>query len=1550
MLFRFAPMMNRTRLFPLVLTCLLGLLCLFPAKTVQAEVFYGMDIGGTAIYSVDTISGGPATMVLDIVPDMGGTSGVTLATRPSDNMLFWLDSMGANPNLWRWDPNNPSLPPVLVGTPGATTTNVIRLGFDGNNILYASNGGAGGSLWVLDQNNAAIISVKTLSGATTTAGRGDLCLQPATGTVYVVDDTSLYSIIPATGVTTKVATITGAAGGGFTGCAFDGRNRLVVSVNASTSTTALYQVNTLTGAATALSSTPGTGFAFGDLSTAPNRSADLRLSQSASSLTPGNTVSFTITVTNDGPDKSFDVRVKDTWPAGLTFVSSSASQGTYTSGTGIWQIGALASGASVTLTINANVTSTGAKTNTAQISYSDMADPDSTPNNSVAGEDDQASVTVTPSVDLQIVKTATSLFSVGNNATYSLTVNNAQGSAATAGTYTVTDTLNANLTYVSATGTGWTCGFSSPLLTCTNSTAIVVGGSASAITVTVLPLAGASPSVNNSAAVSGGGEPVANSSNNSSTITTAVCANGTGCPDLQLVKSGPASFTVPVNGTYVLSAKNTGGYATVAAYTITDPLPNGMTIATVPSGTGWTCTPNAPDNVVGGTRVVCSSNTVIAAGGTNPNSISVTVAVTNNAVPSAVNIASISGGGEPSGATGNNSTTLTIPVNDFDLTVTKVKATPAGNFAVPVPPATSTTGSYTITVSNIGGRATPATTYTVIDTLPTGLTYSSFSGTNWACGAVGQVVTCTRTVSIAVGASAPAITLNVTVGALAAPTAVNNISVSHPDEASAYTGNNTASVTTPVDAPDLIVTKSHNGDFTVGTNGVYTITVHNIGAQDTSGTITVTDTLPTGLGYVSEAGANWSCSAVGQVVTCTNTTVLNADASSDALPITVSVNAPAVPGGINTVSVSGGNEPLGNRNNNNASDPTNVHALLPLIAKSFSPNGVSPLVYPGDTSTLTLTITNPAGNDRALTGLAVTDLFPPGMWVAATPALNISPSCGSVTVTSGNNQGDTSLSLSGGGPLAIGGVCTIKVDVVATIRGANNNTTGPISSANGGTGGTASATLTISDPGAPVLTMVSSPDPVGVNQNATLTFRITNKASATADMGFTDNLPTYVVASVPGVVSTCTSTAPPYLITATAGSSTIAVAGVDLSGRATCTVSVNVTSATPGSYLNSNSNIPPALLQGSLTANVNDTLNVRGTTLTKAFAPSTINAYSTSTLTFTITNGVGNPYQSGLAFTDTLPAGLTIASPPVVSQCNGTTIAAVGGGSIGLTGGSLALGQASCTVAVNVTASLAATYVNDAAKITSISAGMTNSVNASLVVNPLAKATIAKGFAPGTIDVYQPSLMTFTLDNANSITLNNANFTDTLSGFYVRSATIGGTCVGVSNAPVLVAGATALNLSVPSLPPGGCTITIPVTGSAPGGPYNNTTSGVTATETGGTAGAVSNTATLTINRLPLQLTKVSSSGATVNPGGTINYSIGYSNINATTPFQNVVITDPLPPFTTYLSASCGPLPATLTSCAIAAPTVGATGTVTWTLAGTLDASSSGNVYLSVQVQ
>jgi hypothetical protein len=114
---------------------------------------------------------------------------------------------------------------------------------------------------------------------------------------------------------------------------------------------------------------------------------------------------------------------------------------------------------------------------------------------------------------------------------------------------------------------------------------------------------------------------------------------------------------------------------------------------------------------------------------------------------------------------------------------------------------------------------------------------------------------------------------------------------------------------------------------------------------------------------------------------------------------------------------------------------------------------------------LTLTITNPAANSVALTGVAFTDTFPAGLIVSTPNALN--NTCGgAVTATAGS--GAASLT---GGTVAANSSCTISVNVTSATHGTFNNTTGAVSSTNGGAGNTASASISVI---APDLTITKS--------------------------------------------------------------------------------------------------------------------------------------------------------------------------------------------------------------------------------------------------------------------------------------------------------------------------------------------------------------------------------------------------------------------------------------------------------------------------------------------
>jgi uncharacterized repeat protein (TIGR01451 family) len=134
---------------------------------------------------------------------------------------------------------------------------------------------------------------------------------------------------------------------------------------------------------------------------------------------------------------------------------------------------------------------------------------------------------------------------------------------------------------------------------------------------------------------------------------------------------------------------------------------------------------------------------------------------------------------------------------------------------------------------------------------------------------------------------------------------------------------------------DLTVAKSHTGTFNQGNVGQYTITVSNIGTDPTIGTVTVTDTLPSGLTAIGISGTGWtSCTATPVVgpgsLSCQRSDALARGSSYPAITLTVSVANGAPATVTNSVRVAGGGEV--NTANDSASDPTSITQPIPTLS------------------------------------------------------------------------------------------------------------------------------------------------------------------------------------------------------------------------------------------------------------------------------------------------------------------------------------------------------------------------------------------------------------------------------------------------------------------------------------------------------------------------------------------------------------------------------------------------------------------------------------------
>ena len=174
---------------------------------------------------------------------------------------------------------------------------------------------------------------------------------------------------------------------------------------------------------------------------------------------------------------------------------------------------------------------------------------------------------------------------------------------------------------------------------------------------------------------------------------------------------------------------------------------------------------------------------------------------------------------------------------------------------------------------------------------------------------------------------------------------------------------------------DLSIAKTHAGNFAAGANGVYTLRVSNAaGHQREDNVVTVTDTLPAGLTFVSATGTGWTCAAAGQVVTCTHPPFLDPGQSLPDITLTVAVGGAAVPSVVNSAQVSSLSVDLNPANNTATDTAVAVGPDLSTSTKTVvDPNGGEPAA--GDTLRYTITLRESGGVPAA--GVSVSDPLPP---------------------------------------------------------------------------------------------------------------------------------------------------------------------------------------------------------------------------------------------------------------------------------------------------------------------------------------------------------------------------------------------------------------------------------------------------------------------------------------------------------------------------------------------------------------------------------------------
>jgi len=441
---------------------------------------------------------------------------------------------------------------------------------------------------------------------------------------------------------------------------------------------------------------------------------------------------------------------------------------------------------------------------------------------------------------------------------------------------TVTDTLAAVFTPGTLpTGSPWDCTAAAQVVTCKEHQAIAQGGDYPQLIIPVNVSNTAGASAMNTAAVTGGG--------------TSGTTNGTDnviidpAPVLSVTKTHNGTFSDgQTNAEWDITVNNTAvGSITSGTTNVSDTLPAGYTISSI-TASGWSC-----GGSVGTGTLSCTSTAVVSGGSSFPV-IQMFVSIPINAGTPVSNTAKTWGGGDlnhvssGTAASGSDNNVPVILLANLSITKNHVGT----NFSQGQQGA-----QYTIVVSNGGGGATGASAVTVTDILPAGLTLAGTSSAGWSCSGT-TTASCSYTPSIPAGGTAT-LTLNVNVGTTAGTPLSNTATVSCTCTQSSP--NNNTSNTDMVNVTqlaDLIVSKTHSPDpFTVSDqNDTFSVKVTNQGFAATTGTVTVTDTLPAGLTFNGTSTAGWACNANGSnPVICTTTNVLASGGGNTTLVLKVNV-------------------------------------------------------------------------------------------------------------------------------------------------------------------------------------------------------------------------------------------------------------------------------------------------------------------------------------------------------------------------------------------------------------------------------------------------------------------------------------------------------------------------------------------------------------------------------------------------------------------------------------------------------------------------------------
>ncbi|TDW15039.1 DUF7507 domain-containing protein [Kribbella kalugense] len=719
-----------------------------------------------------------------------------------------------------------------------------------------------------------------------------------------------------------------------------------------TGTVSAKAIGQLTNSATATSSTSdpdtsnNTGRTTDDLTT----SADLAITKTAqpTPVQAGRPVTYTLTVTNNGPSAAESVKVSDPVPAPLQYVSATPSSGSCTeeAGTVTCAVGTVAPGDVVTVSVVANVPSGTPPNNLDNTATVSSPTPDPV--------DDNNSATYTlmtgAQANIKITKTASPDPVVAGKAiTFKLTVSNT-GPSDAQGVSVVDDVPDA-VTGVTASATGGaTCTAAGGQVRCLAAT--LAAGDNFVVTVSGTVAASTKPGeLVNTATATAQTPTDPTRSDNTSTTTPSVDAQA----DLSVTKTAPATVVAGNELTYTLTVHNAGPSDAVGAV-VSDTLPAGTTFVSG-TGPGGDCT---QDPTLSEPVVMCPVGQ-LAPG--DDATVTVVVKVSpDQPAETLVNHATASSQTPDPNDQNNNGSAETKVTTAADLSMVKA-----------VQPTTLVAGGeavYTLTVHNAGPSTAQAVS--VSDAVPAGLSVLEATSADGTCPTSGSNVSCSLG-TIAAGGNA-VVVIRVAVAAAQTAAITNTGSVtsttSDPDPS-----NNDDSVTTDVQrVADIEVIKTSDEASAAAGGGVtYRLTVVNHGPSDATA-VTAADTLPTGLTLTKADPDQGTCTTAGQNVSCDLGTIA---AGKTATVVITAALDPAYTGKslANTArAISPVTDPDESNNSSTVTIPVETRAELS-VTKTSDPSGVTP----GSTFDYTIVVTN-AGPSTAR-AVVLADTVPAGLTV-----------------------------------------------------------------------------------------------------------------------------------------------------------------------------------------------------------------------------------------------------------------------------------------------------------------------------------------------------------------------------------------------------------------------------------------------------------------------------------------------------------------------------------------------------------------------------------------